>query len=413
LNLTWQAKAEQKERDIQWETQQSHVSFVENDEFDFETLTRGNDDSKKFEKPINWVSLNQQFFATSLVAKNKFASGEIKWQSPTDTTSHIIGQATANLRLDVPAGTDAVLPLQLFYGPTDYKILKSYENQMQSMVPLGSGIFAFVKYVNRGFIMPVFNFLSGRMVSYGLIIALMTIIIRLLISPLTYQSYLSGAKMKLLKPEIEILKAKHGDDKQAFGMEQMKLFKSAGVNPLGGCIPAVLQIPIFMALYYFFNSNISLRGESFLWATDLSSYDSIYNLPFSIPFYGAHISLFTILATITSLLISLYGMSNMQDTGNPVMKYLPFIFPIVLLGVFNRMPAALTWYYTVSNVITLLIQLVIQKYIIDHEKIMAKLQENKKKPVAKSKWQDRIDAMQQSNEKLKAMKQKTAPNKRK
>jgi YidC/Oxa1 family membrane protein insertase len=261
--------------------------------------------------------------------------------------------------------------------------------------------------------MPVFNFLSGRMVSYGLIIALMTIIIRLLISPLTYQSYLSGAKMKLLKPEIELLKAKHGDDKQAFGMEQMKLFKSAGVNPLGGCIPAVLQIPIFMALYYFFNSNISLRGESFLWATDLSSYDSIYTLPFTIPFYGNHISLFTIMATITSLLISLYGMSNMQDTGNPVMKYLPFIFPIVLLGVFNRMPAALTWYYTVSNVITLLIQLVIQKYIIDHEKIMAKLQENKKKPVAKSKWQDRIDAMQQSNEKLKAMKQKTAPNKRK
>jgi YidC/Oxa1 family membrane protein insertase len=313
----------------------------------------------------------------------------------------------------VPAGNDAVLPLQLFYGPNDYKILKSYENQMQNMVPLGSGIFAFVKYVNRGFIMPVFNFLSGRMVSYGLIIALMTIIIRLLISPLTYQSYLSGAKMKLLKPEIELLKAKHGDDKQAFGMEQMKLFKSAGVNPLGGCVPALLQIPIFMALYYFFNSNISLRGESFLWATDLSSYDSIYNLPFSIPFYGAHVSLFTILATITSLLISLYGMSNMQDTGNPVMKYLPFIFPIVLLGVFNRMPAALTWYYTVSNVITLLIQLVIQNYIIDHEKIMAKLQENKKKPVTRSKWQDRIDAMQKSNEKLKAMKQKAASNKRK
>lgn len=281
------------------------------------------------------------------------------------------------------------------------------------MVPLGSGIFAFVKYVNRGFIMPVFNFLSGKMVSYGLIIALMTIIIRLLISPLTYQSYLSGAKMKLLKPEIEALKTKFGDDKQAFGMEQMKLFRSAGVNPLGGCIPALLQIPIFFALYNFFNSNITLRGQSFLWAKDLSTYDSIYNLPFNIPFYGDHISLFTIFAVITSLLISLYGMSNMQDTGNPVMKYLPFIFPVVLLGVFNRLPAALTWYYTVSNVITLLIQFVIQKYIIDHEKIMAKLQENKKKPVSKSKWQERVDAMQQSNEKLKSMKQKAETHKRK
>ena len=254
--------------------------------------------------------------------------------------------------------------------------------------------------------MPVFKFLSTKMASYGLIIALLTIIIRLLISPLSYQSYLSGAKMKLLKPEIEELKAKHGDDKQAFGMDQMKLFKSAGVNPLGGCIPAILQIPIFFALYNFFNSNISLRGESFWWASDLSSYDSIYNLPFSIPFYGDHISLFTILATVTSLLISLYGMANMQDTGNPMMKYLPFIFPVVLLGVFNRMPAALTWYYTVSNVITLLIQFVIQTYIIDHDKILAKLQENKKRPVTKSKWQDKIDAMQQSNDKIKQLKAK-------
>lgn len=212
--------------------------------------------------------------------------------------------------------------------------------------------------------------------------------------------------MKLLKPEIEALKTKYGDDKQAFGMEQMKLFRSAGVNPLGGCIPAVLQIPIFFALYNFFNSNITLRGQSFLWAKDLSTYDSIYNLPFTIPFYGDHVSLFTIFAVITSLLISLYGMSNMQDNSNPVMKYLPFIFPIILLGVFNRLPAALNWYYTVSNVITLLIQFVIQKYIIDHDKIMAKLQENKKKPAVKNKWQERITAMQESNDKLKTMRQK-------
>lgn len=415
VNLTWQAKADQMEKDIVWETQQSHVSFVENNEFDFETLVEGKADDMKFEKPVNWVALNQQFFIASIVAKNKFGGGAIKWQSPkdTDTGLHIIGTATANLRLDVPAGSAVALPLQLYYGPSDYNILKSYENQMYNMVPLGSGIFAFVKYVNQGFIMPVFNFLSGKFVSYGLIIALLTIIIRLLISPLSYQSYLSGAKMKLLKPEIEALKAKHGDDKQAFGMEQMKLFKSAGVNPLGGCIPALLQVPIFFALYNFFNSNISLRGVSFWWASDLSTYDSIYNLPFEIPFYGAHISLFTILATVSSLFISLYGMSNMQDTGNPVMKYLPFIFPVVLLGVFNRLPAALTWYYTVSNVITLLIQFVIQEYIIDHDKIMAKLQENKKKPVTKSKWQERIDAMQQSNAKLKTMKQKNEANKRK
>lgn len=406
LNLLWQAKAVNLEKDIEWEIQQSHVSFVENDEFDFEHVVKGDNNEKKFNSPVSWLALNQQFFAIAIVAKNKFANGEVKWESPKDTTLRIVGTATANLKLDVPPGNDAVLPLQLFYGPSDYKILKAYGNQMFNMVPLGSGILAFVKYINRGFIMPVFNFLSSKTISFGLVIALLTIIIRLLISPLTYQSYLSGAKMKLLKPEIEVLKSKYKDDKQAFGMEQMKLYKSAGVNPLGGCIPALFQVPIFFALYDFFNSNIALRQQSFWWAKDLSTYDSIYNLPFTIPFYGSHISLFTITAAVTSMLISLYGMSNMQDNSNPVMKYIPFIFPVVLIGVFNRMPAALTWYYTVSNVITLLIQFVIQKYIIDHDKIMAKLQENKKKPMARSKWQDKIDAMQKTNNKLKEMREK-------
>lgn len=413
MNLLWQVKASKLEKDIGWETQQSHISYVENGEYDFEHIAEGRQEDKQFAKPIDWLALNQQFFASAIVSKNKFANGEVKWESPKDTSLHIIGTATAALRLSVPPGNDVVLPLELFYGPSNYKILKSYGNQMQNMVPLGSGILAFVKYINRGFIMPVFDFLSGKIASYGLVIALLTIIIRLLISPLTYQSYLSGAKMKLLKPELEVLKSKFKDDKQAFGMEQMKLYKSAGVNPLGGCIPALFQVPIFFALYDFFNSNIALRQQSFWWAKDLSTYDSIYNFSFNIPFYGNHISLFTITAAVTSMLISLYGMSNMQDNSNPVMKYLPFIFPVVLIGVFNRMPAALTWYYTVSNTITLLIQLVIQKYIIDHDKIMAKLQENKKKPVTQSKWQERVAAMQDSNAKLKSMRDKADALKKK
>lgn len=413
INLLWQAKAEKQEKDLEWETQQSHISFVENGDYDFEHIVKGKQDDKKFVKPVDWLAVNQQFFAAAIVAKNKFNSGEVTWESPNDTSLHTIVKATANLKLDVPAGNDAVVPLELFYGPSNYKILKSYGNQMYNMVPLGSGILAFVKYINRGFIMPVFNFLSSKIASYGLVIALLTIIIRLLISPLTYQSYLSGAKMKLLKPELEVLKSKFKDDKQAFGMEQMKLYKSAGVNPLGGCIPALFQVPIFFALYDFFNSNIALRQQSFWWAKDLSTYDSIYHIPFNIPFYGDHVSLFTITAAITSMLISVYGMSNMQDNSNPVMKYLPYIFPVVLIGVFNRMPAALTWYYTVSNTITLLIQFVIQKYIIDHDKILAKLQENKKKPVTQSKWQERVTAMQESNAKLKAMKEKSDALKKK
>ena len=413
IDLVWKTKAVKLEKDIAWETMQSHISYVEKGAYDFQHIVKGKDDNQKFDHPVEWLALNQQFFAAAIVAKNKFNSGEVSWKSPEDTSLHIIAEATANLKLDVPPGNDALIPLQLFYGPSNYKILKSYGNQMFNMVPLGSGILAFVKYINRGFIMPVFDFLSSKIASYGLVIALLTIIIRLLISPLTYQSYLSGAKMKLLKPEIDELKAKYKDDKQAFGMEQMKLYKTAGVNPLGGCIPAVFQIPIFFALYDFFNSNIALRHQSFWWAKDLSTYDSIYHIPFNIPFYGDHVSLFTITAAITSMLISLYGMTNMQDNSNPVMKYLPFIFPVVLIGVFNKMPAALTWYYTVSNTITLLIQLVIQKYIIDHDKILAKLQENKKKPATQSKWQEKVNAMQQSNAKLKSMKEKTDSLKKK
>ncbi|MDQ2863565.1 MAG: membrane protein insertase YidC [Bacteroidota bacterium] len=413
LNLTWQSKAARQEKDMEWETQQSHIDFVENGDYDFEHLAIGKSDEKKLVLPVDWVALKQQFFASAIVAKNKFDNAQLKWQVPADTSTHVIAKLTANMQLKVPQGQNVEIPLELFYGPGDYKILKSYDNKMYNMVPLGSGIFAFVKYINRGFIMPVFNFLSTKIASAGLVIALLTIIIRLLISPLTYQSYLSGAKMKLLKPEIDALKTKHGDDKQAFGMEQMKLFRSAGVNPLGGCIPALFQIPIFFALYNFFNSNITLRGQSFWWAKDLSTYDSIYNIPFNIPFYGNHVSLFTIFAVVTSLLISLYGMSNMQDNSNPVMKYLPFIFPVVLLGVFNKLPSSLTWYYTVSNGITLLIQFVIQKYIIDHKKILAQLQENKKKPAAQSKWQEKINAMQESNKKIQGMKQKGNTNPKK
>jgi YidC/Oxa1 family membrane protein insertase len=163
-----------------------------------------------------------------------------------------------------------------------------------------------------------------------------------------------------------------------------------------------------MSLYYFFQSNIDLRGKQFLWASDLAQYDSIFKIPFTIPFYGDHVSLFTITAVITSLLISIYSMSNMQDNSNPLMKYMPYIFPVMLLGVFNKLPAALTWYYTISNTITLLLQIIIQKYIIDHDKIMTEITENRKKPVKKSKMQERIDAMQESQKKLQELKKKNS-----
>src|SRR6201995_2924681 len=244
--------------------------------------------------------------------------------------------------------------------------------------------------------MPVFNFFKKSIRSFGIAILLLTLFIRLFTSPLVYSSYLSGAKMKALRPEIEAMKKRVGNDQQAVGMEQMKLFREAGVNPLGGCIPALLQIPIFFALYSFFSSNIGLRGESFLWSHDLSMFDSILSFGFSIPGYGDHVSLFALTAVATSFLISLYGMSMTPDQSNPAMKYMPYIMPVFLLLFFNKLPSALTWYYTVSNVITLSLQFVIQHYIIDHDKILAKLQENRTKPKTKSKWQERLEQMQEA-----------------
>ena len=213
--------------------------------------------------------------------------------------------------------------------------------------------------------------------------------------------------MKVLRPEIEQLKAKYGTDQQQISMEQMRLFREAGVNPLGGCMPALLQIPIFFALYSYFSSNIDLRGESFLWVKDLSSYDVLVHLPFTVPFgFGDHISLFTLTAVATSFLISIYNMAMTPQQDNPAMKYMPYIFPFILLFVFNRLPSALTWYYTVSNLITLGIQFVIQNYIIDHEKILAQMSEKRKAPKKQSKFQERYQQMVESKKKIQDMKQK-------
>ena len=403
INLLWQTETPQIEKDIAYERQQSQIGYLKEGDYDFEHL--GSGDEKKFEKPVEWLAVKQQFFISALSAKSKFQRADIKWVVPDDSL-HIITQTTANCNIQLPAGSITNLPLQLYYGPSDYNVLSKYNNQMENIVPYGSGVFAFVKYINRHFLLPVFDFLRKHIASMGMVILLLTLLIRLITSPILYKSYLSGAKMKALKPEIDRLKEKHGDDKQAFSMDQMKLWKSAGVSPLGGCLPALLQIPIFMSLYYFFQSNISLRGQNFLWAKDLAAYDSIATLPFAIPFYGDHVSLFTITATLTSLIISIYSMSTMQDNSNPVMKYMPYIFPVLLLGVFNNLPAALTWYYTVSNTITLLLQIVIQKYIINHEKILSQIEENRKKPVKQSKFQERMMAMQESNKKLQDLKKK-------
>lgn len=402
LNMEWVVDMRQHQKDIAYERTQTNFSYMEDGSYDFTRAEGGVDD--KLDK-VDWMSYKQQFFNTTIVPKLKFENAQSLWNKQEDS-SHVLFVASSNMKVKLPATSNSSASFQLYYGPNDYKILKSYDNGMKNIVDLGSGMFAFVKYINRGIIMPVFNFFAGFISDFGWVIALLTLFIRLITSPLTYKSYLSGAKMKVLRPELDELKKKHGGDQQAFAMDQMKLFREAGVSPLGGCLPALLQIPIFFSLYSFFNANLALRGQSFLWADDLSQYDVIATLPFNIWGYGDHVSLFTLTAVITSFLISIYNISMTPTQDNPVLKYMPYIFPVVLLFIFNKLPSALTWYYTVSNIITLGLQYVIQNYIIDHDKILAQIDAKRKQPKKKSKWAERYEQMMDQQKKMQDIKQK-------
>ena len=295
--------------------------------------------------------------------------------------------------------------MQFYFAPNNYQSLKRLGNyDLEKIIPLGVGIFGAISSpINKFFIIPLFNFLNRFFTNYGLIILIMTFLLRIILFPLSYRSFVSAAKMRVLKPEIDELKERYKDDQQKFGQEQLKLFRSAGVNPLGGCIPALLQFPILAAMYTFFPLSIELRQESFLWAKDLSTYDSIYNFGFSIPFYGNHISLFTIIMTVTSILFAIYNNQLSGVTGQ--MKYMAYIFPVMLLGIFNNLPAALTYYYSLTNIIAFGQQFIIKNYIIDEGAIHRRIQENKKKPVKKSRFQERLEEMtkaqQQQKKKIK------------
>ena len=406
LNMQWHAATYQHEKTAAYERQMSNICFSEGNSFDYISAKT----ERKFEKPVQWLSVVQQFFNSTLIAKNSFTGGQINWARKTDS-SNVLATSDASLQMKLPLTASVNIPFQLYFGPSDYTILQKQAPEMDKIVNLGRDMYSFVRPINKYIIKNVFDFFAGFVKNFGWVVLLLTLFIRLVTAPLTYTSYLSGAKMKVLRPELDTLKKKFGTDQQGFAMEQMKLFREAGVNPLGGCIPALLQIPIFFALYSFFNSNISLRGQDFLWSKDLSSYDSIAHLPFTIPAYGDHVSLFTITAVATSFLISIYNMSMTPTQDNPALKYMPYIFPFMLLFIFNKLPSALTWYYTVSNVITLGLQFVIQNYIINHDKILAKIDEKRKTPKTKSKWQQRYDQMMDSQKKLQDLKDKTPKKK--
>lgn len=399
LPIEWATAGLHTEKELSVERMNTQVYFrTKGGDLDYYTLKT--DDKKSLPSNLQWVGLRKQYFNSILVCNEGFNKTDYISKIKNEDSSITAQMATV---IEAPVKSDGTLALQWYIGPNDYRLLRSYKMDMEEMVPMGNGIMAFVKYINKWALLPIFFFLISILSNYGLVIIVLTVFIRLILSFFTYKSYLSAAKMRVLKPELDELRIKTGGDQQKFGVEQMKLWKSAGVNPLGGCLPTLFQMPILFAMYYLFPQLIEFRQKSFLWAHDLSSYDSIAQLPFSIPFYGDHISLFTLLMTATSLFLALYN-RNMtpQDPNNPMMKYLPFIFPIVFLGVFNKMAAALTFYYFVSNTMGILQQFVIQKYFINEKAIHAQIQENKNKPAAPSKWAAKMEELQKAQaEKMK------------
>jgi len=398
LTMNWQIAGLHTEKDITNERASCQVYYhFKNDNDDYFTIR--NDDRKTLsDGPVSWIGFRKQYFSSILVANDGFSTAEIAPKSkPLD--SSVAVALSNNMEVALKPGNDETVSLKWYIGPNDYKTFKVYKMGFDEMVPLGYGVMAFVKYVNKGLLIPIFYFLSSFITNYGIIIMLMTLMIRLILSFFTYKSYLSAAKMRVLKPEIDALRTKYADDQQKFGMEQMKLYRTAGVNPLGGCLPTLFQIPILFAMYYMFPNFLEFRQKPFLWAKDLSTYDSIYNFGFNIPWYGDHISLFTLLMTASSLWLAIYNRNmTTQDPNNPALKYMPFIFPFMLLGIFNKMAAALTFYYTFSNLISIAMQFVIQKYFIDEKAIHAQLQENKNKPAAPSKWAQKLEQIQKAQQ---------------
>ena len=362
------------------------------EDFEEETLT----------SQINWVSFKQKFFSTAIIPEKPFQSGYIN-QKVDFSDSSSIKYMSMNLAIPYSDFIDG-LNIKYYFGTNKYNVLKKVAPEFEENLDIGWGP---LPIVNKFLIIPIFNLLQGVMSNYGLIIIIIVVIVRLILSPLTYKSHMSMAKMKAMKPELDELKEKYGEDMQKMQQEQMSLYRQVGINPLSGCIPLLLQMPILFSLFFFFPNAVEFRGESFLWAHDLSTYDSVLNLPFQIPFYGDHVSLFTLLMTLSTI-ATIWSNSQVSASLQGPMKTFQYLMPITMLFFLNNYASGLTFYYFISNMVTFG-QTVLFRKLIDEDKIHRVLQENKKKNAGKkkSKFQQRLeDAMKANQEAQRSKKRK-------
>jgi YidC/Oxa1 family membrane protein insertase len=408
MDLEWDLKAFRNEKSVTYENRYTELVFEYEDGKD-DYLGQGEGDADKAED-VSYVAFKQHLFTSILLTDTPFKTADLTSENlvkdeETDTIY------TKKFSMKAPLeykGGELSHNMNWYYGPSDYKILNHYERNLDEVIPLGWGIFG---WINRFIFIPVYDFLSS-FIPHGIAIILFTILIRIVMSPVTYKSYLSQAKMKVLRPEIQELNEKFKKDPMKKQQETMKLYNSAGVNPMAGCLPALMQIPVFYALFQFFPSFFDLRQKSFLWADDLSSYDSIYHLPFRIPFYGDHVSLFPILASVAiffymKMTTGDQTMSAPPQEGMPdmskIMKVMIYLSPIMMLIFFNNYASGLSLYYFISNLITIGIMLVIKNYIVNEDKIHAQIQVNKTKPKSQGRFQRKMqEMMEQAQEQQKA-----------
>lgn len=417
INLEFGLTAFRHEKSIKYENQNSAL-YYEKEDGKMDDLSISGEAEEK-EEDVDWVGFKQHFFSTILLTDTPFKTANLTSNTLfKDEATDSLYTKTYSLQAPLALRNGEVdYSFELYIGPNDYNHLASYNKGIENIIELGWGIFG---WINRNAFIPLFDLLGGMLSSYGLIIILMTIVVRLFMSPLVYKSYLSSAKMKVLKPEMQEINDRLPGKENAMKRQQetMALQRKAGVSMLSGCIPALLQMPVFFALFRFFPSAIDLRQQGFLWADDLSSYDSVYKLPFNIPFYGDHISLFPIMASVAIFFYMRMSQSQQMNMQQPaqegmpdmqkMMKMMMYFSPIMMLVFFNSYGAGLSLYYFVSNLLTITIMLVIKNFIINEEKIHAQIQENKKRPEKKkSKFRARMDeAMKQAQEQQKQQKKK-------